>query len=126
MTALPGGKFNLTFTVAGSVTATATPLRRAIRPPRTDIIVNSSTTGMPQSTPDVATDSKGNYVVVWDDYNAYGEATFTFSGSTIGQADRLGVRQSNTYTTGSQIEPAVAMDSFGDFVVVWSGPGSER
>ena len=122
---IAGGNYNLKFTVAGTsgddnTTPPGDPTSNV-----TDIIVNSSTTGMPQSTPDVATDSKGNYVVVWVTYNANEEGDihgqrFDHSGKPIGSEFVI-----NTYTTGSQIEPSVAMDSFGDFVVVWSGPGSD-
>jgi hypothetical protein len=37
----------------------------------------------------------------------------------------LGEFQVNSFTTGAQRYPAVAMDAGGDFVVVWQGPGQD-
>src|SRR5258706_408336 len=42
----------------------------------------------------------------------------TLGAQPIGQEVRV-----NTYTTGAQLNPSVASDAAGDFVVVWQGPG---
>ena len=81
--------------------------------------VNTYTTGS-QFEPRVASDAAGDYVVVW--------ATYAQDGSQLGiYAERYnaaGVAQGsgfqvNTYTTGNQAYPVVAMDSAGDFVIAW-------
>lgn len=92
-----------------------------------DFQVNSYTTAT-QSYPAVASDSNGNFVVVWQSSNA---ASGDTSGHSI-QAQRYnsqGVAQGsqfqvNDYTTNNQLNPSVAMDSNGDFVVTWQSTGS--
>jgi hypothetical protein len=73
----------------------------------------------------VSMDADGDFVVVWtsygqdqaDGYGAFGQR-FTSTGLQISTEFQL-----NTYLTGSQQRPAVAMESNGDFVPVWSsGP----
>jgi hypothetical protein len=76
--------------------------------------------------PNIATDSSGNFVVVWTE-SGLGFASivgqrYANSGSALGTAFRV-----NTYTIVSPPDlPAVAMDPVGNFVVVWSTsfPGS--
>ncbi|MEM6471421.1 MAG: LamG-like jellyroll fold domain-containing protein, partial [Planctomycetota bacterium] len=73
----------------------------------------------------VAIDDNGNYVVVWasDDqdfgttWGIYGQR-YDADGNAVGGEFLI-----NTTTAGNQREPSVAMDSNGDFVVVWSGNG---
>ena len=71
----------------------------------------------------VATDSEGNFVVVWTDLGTIGQGNVfaqkydkfgTAIGSKISINDGIGAVQGNG--------PAIAMDAFGNFVVVWSGP----
>jgi hypothetical protein len=89
--------------------------------------VNSYTTS-DQSFPAVALDSDGDFVVVWQSFGSYG--TDAGSGSIQGQRyDSSGAPQGsqfqvNSYTTNDQGNPAVALDSDGDFVVVWHSFGS--
>ena len=80
-----------------------------------------------QSRPRVAADAVGDFVVAWDSYGS--ASTDTTNLSIQGQryasdGTALGSEfQVNTYTTGSQNTPSIAMDAAGDFVVVWqSGP----
>ncbi len=76
----------------------------------------------------VALDAAGNFVVVWQSRGSSGSDV---SGSSI-QGQRYdaagdpvgGEFQVNTYTTGYQVYPAVAMDTDGSFVVVWQSEGS--
>jgi hypothetical protein len=81
--------------------------------------VNTYTTDS-QSSPVVASDSSGNFVVVWTSYTQDGWAFGVFgqrydsSGAPLGPEFRV-----NTYTTDSQDDPVVASDSSGNFVVVW-------
>jgi hypothetical protein len=86
--------------------------------------VNTYTTD-DQDYPAVASDSAGNLVVVWrsfDDQDGDGAGIFGQRYDDAGNA--LGTEfQVNTYTTGEQGNLgalAVAADSDGDFVVVWS------
>ena len=89
--------------------------------------VNSFTT-LEQEFPAVAADSAGNYVVAWESAGSSGSDT---SGQSI-QAQRFaangaalgGQFQVNTYTTGGQRYPQLAVDASGNFVVVWHSYGS--
>jgi len=74
-----------------------------------------------QERADVAGDAFGNFVVVWqsghqDDGSEYGifGQRYDSSGAPVGPEFRV-----NTFTTGRQYRPSVAMDAGGDFVVVW-------
>jgi hypothetical protein len=85
--------------------------------------VNTYTTGG-QIAPSVASDSSGNFVVVWDSngqdgstYGVFGQR-YTSSGAALGPEFRV-----NTYTTGPQRFPSVASGSSGNFVVTWVGLG---
>ena len=89
--------------------------------------VNSYTTNN-QSRPEVATDADGNFVVVWQSRGSFGTDTdyssiqgqrYDAEGNPFG-----GEFQVNSYTTGRQKNPDVAMDTQGDFVVIWRSPGS--
>ncbi len=88
--------------------------------------VNTYTTGS-QRYADVATDGAGNFVVVWHSYagndgSGYGVfcQRYDAAGNPVGAEFQV-----NTYTTGSQIIPAVAADGAGNVVVVWGGDGQE-
>ena len=90
--------------------------------------VNTYTTSS-QRYPAVASDSAGNFVVVWASSGSAGSDT---SGVSIqGQRyDSAGVPQGgefqvNAYIIGTQTIPAVAADSAGNFVVVWFSAGSD-
>jgi len=88
-----------------------------------DFQVNSYTTGA-QGLPSVGMDAAGNFVVVWQSYGSPGSDRSSFSiqgqrfdpsGSAIGTQFQV-----NTYTTGAQTAPAIAMAPAGNFVVVWT------
>ncbi len=124
-----GANFNRTFTVLGGTAGDgedddgATPPGDP-PPDSTDPIVNTNTTGR-QDSPAVATDADGNHVVAWVSYaaGAAGDVMaqlFDKTGQTIGREFTV-----NSFATGSQIDPDVAMDSYGNFVVVWSGQGGD-
>jgi hypothetical protein len=107
----------LTFCSA-SVLAQAPPLSL-------EFVANTYSTGS-QSAPDVASDGKGAFVVVWDSIGEDGDLDGIFGqrfSPTGARADiEFGV---NTYTTGSQFAARIAMNRTGDFVVVWTGAGQD-
>src|SRR5947208_2483985 len=80
---------------------------------------NTNTTAF-QTSPAVAMDAGGNYVVVWQSFgqdgSGYGVYAQRYSSAGVPQGGEFRV---NTYTTGSQFGPAVAMDAAGDFVITW-------
>ncbi|MEO7794225.1 MAG: hypothetical protein ABIV06_05575 [Thermoanaerobaculia bacterium] len=101
---------------ARQVPATGTPVVPQFQ-------VNSYTSGM-QTQPTVAADANGNFVVAWENYpdagiSAVQAALFDALGGAV-----TGEFQVNTYTTGDQTEPGVAMAPNGEFVVTWQSDGS--
>ncbi len=90
-------------------------------------IVNTTLIGN-QTTPAVAINNNGDYVVVWVS-PGQGADTGTPATNIIAQRfNRRGEAQGpefivNTIETGNQVEPDVAMDDAGNFVVVWSREG---
>jgi hypothetical protein len=91
-----------------------------------DFQVNTYTTGS-QRDPHVAAASGGGFVVVWQSGGYYGGAQDGSDAGIFGQRfDASGAPvgpefQANTYTTGTQGYPDVAVDAAGNFVVVWAG-----
>ena len=87
-----------------------------------DVQVNTYTQGV-QGAPDIASDAEGDFVIVW---RSAGSSGTDVDGTSI-QGQRFasdgtpagGEFQVNSYTTGDQNFPQVAMSSNGDFVVVW-------
>lgn len=81
-----------------------------------------------QQLPDVAVDSQGNFVVVWE--SSVSPGTDVDSGSIQGQRfDSSGTAvgdqfQVNDFTPGGQVRPAVAVDGLGRFLVAWESFGS--
>jgi hypothetical protein len=90
--------------------------------------VNSYTTDSQQRAA-VAIDSDGDFVVVWDSYgSSYGDSSFSsiqgqrYNSAGTAQGSQF---QVNSYTSNGQNNPAVAMDSDGDFVIAWDSNGSD-
>ena len=89
--------------------------------------VNTYTTGN-QFASSVVMHADGDFIVVWGSNGSSG--TDTIGGSVQGQrynADGTtngSEFQINTYTTGGQNDPFIAMEADGDFVVVWESGGS--
>jgi len=87
--------------------------------------VNTYTTDF-QGIPAVASDSSGNFVVVWQSLGQDGDSHGVFGqryasiGAPLGPEFRV-----NTYTTEDQRHPTVASDSSGKFVVVWSSASQD-
>ncbi|MDA0282855.1 MAG: DUF4347 domain-containing protein [Planctomycetota bacterium] len=87
-----------------------------------EFLVNSTATS-DQDNPSVAMDSSGNFVVVWEgsapgDANGIHAQRFNAAGTKVGTEFTV-----NDTTTGTQSEPSVAMNSSGQFVVVWDDGG---
>ena len=85
------------------------------------IQVNSDTSGF-QGSLSVAMDAAGDFVVVWESddqasptsgYDVYAQL-YASNGTTLGSNFLV-----NSYTSGNQRDPSVAMDAAGDFVVAW-------
>jgi hypothetical protein len=89
-----------------------------------EIPINSYTTGS-QTSPSVTMDAAGNFVVTWngagagDDEGVYARR---YSAAGVAQGAAFSV---NTVTSGSQINPRVAADSAGEFVVAWNSFGED-
>ncbi|MGQ9575477.1 MAG: hypothetical protein ACUVUC_09175 [Thermoguttaceae bacterium] len=122
---LPWGDFRRRFTIrAGAVIEPDGP--GDPDPDDHDIIVPTYPIGE-QNSPVVACDAYGNFVVVWVEYGSYGDATT--EGNIIAQRfNAAGQRQGaefvvNSGVLGNQYQPDIAMDPFGNFVVVWAGAG---
>ncbi|MEZ0374456.1 MAG: fibronectin type III domain-containing protein [Candidatus Sericytochromatia bacterium] len=81
--------------------------------------VNSYTTGTQEGAV-VSMDNNGDFVVAWESDSQDGSfdsvyaQRYASSGAAVGSAFRV-----NTYTTGDQFRPDIAVDDDGDFVVVW-------
>jgi hypothetical protein len=87
--------------------------------------VNTYTTGF-QGTPHVAMAAAGNFVVVWgsEDQDGSGQGVFGQRYDPAGQPVG-GEFRANTYTTDVQGAPRVAVDTTGNFVVVWTSEAQE-
>jgi hypothetical protein len=79
-----------------------------------------------QYAPSVAMDSAGNFAVVWQSWgqDGNGEGVYGQRYNTLGVPQGAEFRV-NSYTTGAQEAPSVAMDSDGDFVVTWTSKGQD-
>jgi hypothetical protein len=84
-----------------------------------EFLVNTYTTAS-QRNLSVAMDSDGNFVVTWEsndqDGDYWGIYAQRYNAAGIAQGSEF---QVNTYTTSYQTNPAIAMDSDGNFVVAW-------
>jgi hypothetical protein len=87
--------------------------------------VNTYTTNY-QSSPSVAMDPAGHFVVAWvsngQDGDAYGVYAQRFDAAGAAQGAEFMV---NTTTAGYQVAPDVAMNAVGDFVVTWNSDGQD-
>lgn len=96
-------------------------------PLNSEFPVNSFTLGH-QNQPVIASDPDGDFVIVWQSEGSAGPdqsgwsiqgQRFDASGTPVG-----GEFQVNSFTSGDQLAPSVAMDPLGNFVVVWQSDGS--
>lgn len=82
-----------------------------------EFLINTVTAGT-QTVANVAMDSDGDFVVTWrgTDASSFGIKAQRFNAAGVAQGAEF---QVNTTTASQQISPAVAMDSDGDFIIVW-------
>ena len=141
-----GVNFNIEFSLSTAGTS-GTPLTG------TEILVNQSTVGnqatgvavgtgtaQEYNQRSVAIDHSGDFAVVWVSYGQDGNPDPTApdfdpnaasnAGIYVRMYDRLNNPLSdeilvNTYTVGNQVNPSIAMDADGDFVVVWASEGQD-
>jgi hypothetical protein len=76
--------------------------------------------------PRVAMNGAGNFVVTWQGYDPT-TANQEFFGRRFNAAGQAqgGPFPVNTYTTGSQSGPTVAIDATGDFLITWTSQGQD-
>ena len=89
----------------------------------TEFLVNTFTSGAQRSA-SVAMDRDGDFVVVWQSQDGGGDGIYgqRYNATGVAQGGEFRV---NTYTTGAQSAPSVAMDRDGDFVVVWESSAQD-
>jgi len=91
--------------------------------PQGDEFLVNTTWQNRQDRPDVAAAADGStFVVTWNSYGqdgsswgVYGQRFSTATGAALGTEFRI-----NQYTDDKQVDPRVAMDADGDFVVTWA------
>lgn len=87
--------------------------------------VNTYTTSI-QDSPSVAMDHAGDFVITWRSYSqdgsSYGIYAKRFNASGVAQGTEFKV---NTFTTGIQGSPSVAVDAAGDFLIAWQSFGQD-
>jgi subtilisin-like proprotein convertase family protein len=130
-----GGGYSFSFSVFGGLPSPGGPGGPGNPGPQdTDRRVNSIFTGN-QATPAVASNADGDYVAVWASdiiFNPLNPAGQTPVATHIlaQRYNRFGQREGQEFIVASfqsdrQVEPDVAMDRFGNFVVTWSGQGED-
>jgi hypothetical protein len=80
--------------------------------------VNSLTTGTQRSAT-VAMDANGGFVVAWVDDLADGSGYGISATRFLSSGASSGPFRINSYTTGRQVQPSVALDATGAFLVSW-------
>jgi len=79
-----------------------------------------------QGEPDVGMDAQGRFVIVWQSWGQDGSGFGIFARLFDSNGDPQGPEfQVNTYISDHQMQPAVAVQSEGDFLVVWTSQGQD-
>lgn len=127
---LPGGGFVVAWSIVSNAILDSIRAHRfgaGGGPVGGEIVVDSLSPGN-QSTPAIGADAAGGFVVVWqsevsdgDDHDAWSiqARRFAAAGTPLGAQFQV-----NQYTTGYQVDPAVAVRPDGGFVVAWQSDGS--
>jgi uncharacterized repeat protein (TIGR01451 family) len=87
--------------------------------------VNTYTTSM-QAGPSVAMDADGDFVIAWTSYLQDGNSNGIYAQryNSDGTPDG-GEFQVNTHTDSDQLDPSLAMNADGDFVIAWTSSGQD-
>ncbi|HET7675490.1 MAG TPA: Ig-like domain-containing protein [Gammaproteobacteria bacterium] len=93
-------------------------------PDGTELQVSAPATNF-QGFPAVAMDAAGDFVIAWQNYGAGGDIDIFVQRYRADGTPAGSEFQVNTYTSGTQEAPAVAMDAAGSFVVAWEDDGGE-
>jgi hypothetical protein len=74
----------------------------------------------------IAMDADGDFVLTWESEGQDGDGTGVFAQRYTADGTPAGSEfQVNTYTTGNQWFPLIAMDADGDFVITWVSDGDQ-
>jgi hypothetical protein len=115
----PAGDFVVVWTNnSGSRDVRARRFSAAGAPLGSDFRVNETSATI-LTTPAVAVDSAGNFVVAWISDSAGTPANIFARRYSSSGAPLTGEFRVNTYTTGAELRPSVIFVSTGDFVVSW-------
>ena len=73
-----------------------------------------------QGNPSIEMDSSGNFVIVWDDYRNGNSDIFYQCYNASGAAQGVNTKANDDAGTAGQYSPSIALDSSGNFVIVWA------
>ncbi|QHT65833.1 T9SS type A sorting domain-containing protein [Rhodocytophaga rosea] len=114
--------------VTGLATSTETLAQTGAATAGNPIQVNSFTTNN-QVNAAIAVDPDGDFVVVWQGNSQIANSGYDIYMRRYDAAgkplDPDGKLVNTGYTTGNQVNPAVAMDADGDFVITWQSEGQD-
>jgi hypothetical protein len=91
-----------------------------------ETIINTRTS-QSQTTGQIAADSNNNFIVTWSSYEQDGDSGGIYAKKFDENFNVLCPEfKVNTTTEGNQKAPDIAMDSRGNFIIVWQGPGDDQ
>jgi len=89
-----------------------------------EFLVNTYVTDN-QTTPSLAMDENGNFVITWASENQIGYNNEIFAQKYNADGTKNGSEfQVNTYVTYGQMYPSISMNKNGNFIITWSGTGT--
>jgi ELWxxDGT repeat protein len=90
-----------------------------------EFIVNSFTSGH-QSGSEIGVGSDGSFVITWNSENQDGSSWGIYAQRFDAAANPQGAEfRVNTFTAGYQLNPALAVESDGDFTIAWRSAGQD-
>ena len=89
----------------------------------TEFQVNTTTTGS-QTNTNIVRNQNGSFVITWQSPDGGGDGIFGQRYNRAGQPQGAEF-QVNSATSGNQRFPVVAIDSAGDFMIVWQSDGQD-
>jgi hypothetical protein len=88
-------------------------------------VVNSATSGS-QTLPEIAADADGAFLITWSDGSIDSASSGVGARRFIPNGDPQGAQfQVNTFTTGAQNNPSVAVAPDGDAIIAWTSNGQD-